>query len=135
MEEYGTSQTWDNGFHIVADDDQRIVEVILPPHLFGAGGIRKLDEAIVAGIGGFIDPTVLGRQGANRQVRCRRPNPVLAIKDRNERVSAGRSCAVAFAFVELDAGTAHRRNGTAAGPMQTTVPGIEILVFRLRRLG
>src|SRR6202011_3658997 len=97
MEEYGTSRTWDNGFHIVADDDQRIVEVIFSPHLFGAGGIRKLNEAIVASIGGFIDPSVLWRQGANRQARCRRRDPVLSVQDGDERVGAGRGCAVALA--------------------------------------
>ena len=69
-----------DGFHIIADDDHYIVEAILSPHLFGAGRIRKLDQMIVVGIGGFIDPPVVRCQGAHRQVRDRRCNPVVPVK-------------------------------------------------------
>ena len=54
MQEYRAPESWDHRLHIVADDDQCIVEPVLPPHFLGPGGVGQRDEAVVIGIARIV---------------------------------------------------------------------------------
>ena len=43
----------------MAQDDDDVIKVVVPPHFLVAGGKRKLDEAIVIGVIGGVAPAVV----------------------------------------------------------------------------
>jgi hypothetical protein len=66
MEENRTPGPGNDRLHVVADDHQRVVEVVLPPHLLGIGRIGQRNGSVIVGVGGVVDPAIARRQGFHR---------------------------------------------------------------------
>lgn len=90
MQKYGAACTWKNRLHVVADDNEEIVNPVVTPHSLGPGGIWKSYETVISGIGRIIDPCIARRQRPHRQPRGSRPDPVLSIEPKDERIGARR---------------------------------------------
>jgi len=80
----------------VSEDDDDVVDVIVPPERLGAGGTRQSYWLIVGWIRWVITPAIILTQGANGEPRAGRRNPVSAIKHLANRPDARRRGAVAL---------------------------------------
>ena len=58
MQKYGAPCTWNNGLHIVADNDCEIVYLVMTPHLLCPGRVRQGNEAIIFGVCRVVDPSI-----------------------------------------------------------------------------
>ena len=58
MEKNGAAGTRLRRAHIVADDDQQVVDPVMSPELFGVSGVGPFDQLVVLRVIGIVDPAM-----------------------------------------------------------------------------
>ncbi len=102
---------------VEAEHGHDIVEMILPPQMFGACGIGQRYRAIVSGIARRIAPAIPFAHSANFQRGLRCAQPVGPIKYISHGKNPKRRDAVAFFPFLADAGAADRATARAIAPV------------------
>ena len=98
---------------IVAQHCDQIVEMILAPQRFRAGGVGQFHQPVVIGIVRRIAPAVIAGDRAQRQFHVRFGDAVGAVEDFPHRKNTPRRDAVALAALDRDAA---RPDGAAMRP-------------------
>lgn len=113
VEEHGATEIPQAWPVIVPQDHDRVVEVVLPPHMVRACLVRNFNRLIVTRIVRRLAPAIVRLQEPARQSRRYKPHPVRPEDEPPQRPIAFGRGAIAFPLQHLEAapshGTAHRK--------------------------
>ena len=98
VQEDRAARARDDGLIIVSNDCQQIVEMIVPPHLFGICRIGQTDSSVIGSITWLIAPAISRIRGMKREPCIRSSDSIGAVPGIAEREGAAGCPAVAFHF-------------------------------------
>lgn len=103
---------------VPVENDDEVIETIVPHHGFGAGGERKVHRAVIGGGRRSVAPSVAWPGLADWERRTRPGHPIAPMPRGQEMKTCNRRCAVPFALED-------RRPGPAQGARQSKRAGRE----------
>ena len=106
---------------VVAEDDDHIVETIVPPKVLGTGRVGMAHAPIVVPVRGIVAPAIMPIERGDREPSARPRKPVAAIENLAQRKSTDGRCPIALALADPPPGST-QRTGKTQGPRGQNPP-------------
>jgi len=90
---------------VMIDNDDDVIQVVIAPHPFGAGGVRVLDVPVVVPVTDLVAPTIVRFQRPDGHSGSRAQETIWPVEGTSNDESTNRSGAVAFALDRAPTGS------------------------------